>query len=56
MVVDNLTLSSPKEEVRQFWVEHCKACRKIAEYFAKELGTPLSGQHLDSRRLQGHSG
>ena len=40
MVVDNLTLSSPKEEVRQFWVEHCKACRKIAEYFAKELGTP----------------
>lgn len=40
MVVDNLTLSSPKEDVRQFWVEHCKCCRRIAEYFGKELNSP----------------
>ena len=37
-VKDNLTLSSPDEETRKFWVEHGKACIKIAEYFAKETG------------------
>lgn len=31
-VKDGLTLSSPDESVRKFWVEHCKACLKIAEY------------------------
>ena len=36
MVKDNLTLSSPDEEVRAFWVRHAIACLKIAEYFAKE--------------------
>lgn len=39
MVVDNLTLSSPKEEVRRFWVDHCKCCRRIGEYFGRELNT-----------------
>ena len=34
------TLSSENEEIRRFWVEHGKACIKITEYFAKELGTP----------------
>lgn len=34
------TLSSEKEEIRQFWVEHGKCCLKISEYFAEELGTP----------------
>mgnify|MGYP003308555011 CR=1 FL=1 len=38
MVKDNLTLSSPDEEVRAFWVRHGIACLKIAEYFAKETG------------------
>ncbi|MBO5906606.1 MAG: L-rhamnose isomerase [Clostridia bacterium] len=38
MVKDNLTLSSPDEEVRAFWVRHGKACLKIAEYFARETG------------------
>ena len=37
-VKDNLTLSSPDEETRKFWVEHGKACIKIAEYFANETG------------------
>ncbi|MBO5421051.1 MAG: L-rhamnose isomerase [Clostridia bacterium] len=40
MVKDNLTLSSPDEEVRAFWVRHGKACLKIAEYFAQETGVP----------------
>ncbi|MBQ7974860.1 MAG: L-rhamnose isomerase [Clostridia bacterium] len=33
------TLSSENEEIREFWVRHCKACLKIAEYFATELNT-----------------
>ena len=40
MVKDNLTLSSPDEEARKFWVEHGKACLKISEYFANETGIP----------------
>ena len=39
-VKDNLTLSSPDEEVRKFWVEHGICCLKIAEYFANETGIP----------------
>ena len=39
-VKDNLTLSSPDEETRKFWVEHGKACLKISEYFANETGGP----------------
>lgn len=38
-VKDGLTLSSPDESVRKFWVEHCKACLKIAEYFANEMNS-----------------
>ncbi|MBO4583936.1 MAG: L-rhamnose isomerase [Clostridia bacterium] len=40
MVKDNLTLSSPDETVRRFWVEHGKRCVEIAEYFASETGEP----------------
>ena len=40
MVKDNLTLSSPDETVRQYWVEHGKACIRISEYFAEETGVP----------------
>ena len=40
MVKDNLTLSSPDEEVRAVWVRHAIACLKIAEYFAEETGIP----------------
>ncbi len=39
-VKDNLTLSSPDEETRKFWVNHGIACLKIAEYFATETGEP----------------
>jgi len=40
MVKDNLTLSSPDERVRRYWIEHGKACLRIAEHFAKETGVP----------------
>ncbi|MBW8349200.1 L-rhamnose isomerase [Bacillus sp. IITD106] len=37
---DGLTLSHPDVEIRQFWIDHCIASRKIGEYFGKELGSP----------------
>ncbi len=40
MVKDNLTLSSPDEEVRAYWVAHGQACLKISEYFAEATGVP----------------
>ena len=40
MVKNNLTLSSPDEEVRAYWVRHAIACIKISEYFATETGIP----------------
>ena len=39
MVKNGLTLSSPDERVRSFWVRHGQACLKIAEYFAAETGS-----------------
>ncbi len=41
-VKDGLTLSSPDQEIRKFWVKHCQACIKISEYFASEMGTPCA--------------
>ena len=41
MVKDNLTLSSPDEEVRAFWVRHGIASRRIASHMAAELGVPV---------------
>ena len=40
MMKDGLTLSSPDESIRRFWIEHGKACIRISEYFAKETGVP----------------
>lgn len=37
---DGLTLSHPDPEIREYWINHCIASRKIGEYFGKELGTP----------------
>ena len=41
MVKDNLTLSSPDEEVRAYWVRHGIACRRIAAYIANKLEMPV---------------
>lgn len=39
-VKDGLTLSSPDEEARRFWIEHGKACIRISQYFAEQTGIP----------------
>jgi len=38
MVKDGLTLSSPDEKTRRFWIEHCKATRRIADKIGAALG------------------
>jgi L-rhamnose isomerase len=45
MMDNGLTLSSPKKEVRDFWVEHGIACRKIAEAFGKKLNNTCVTNH-----------
>lgn len=40
MVKDEMTLSSPDENVRKFWVEHGKRCIEISQYFAEQTGFP----------------
>ena len=37
---DGFTLAHRDKAIREFWIEHCIASRKIGEYFGKELGTP----------------
>ena len=37
---DGLSLSSPDEETRRFWVRHGKACMKIAAELGKAMGSP----------------
>lgn len=39
-VKEGLTLSSPDEETRRFWINHGKACIRISQYFAQETGVP----------------
>lgn len=33
------TLTHPDKAIRDFWIEHGQACRKISEYFGRELGS-----------------
>lgn len=39
-VKDGLTLSSSEQLIRDFWIEHGKACIRISQYFAEETGIP----------------
>ena len=39
MAASGFTISSPDKTVRDFWIKHCQASRKISEYFGKSLGT-----------------
>ncbi|MCL2499173.1 MAG: L-rhamnose isomerase [Defluviitaleaceae bacterium] len=41
MVKDNLTLSSPDEDTRGFWVRHGITCRRIAAEISWELNNPV---------------
>jgi L-rhamnose isomerase len=36
---DGLTLTHPDKAIRQFWIRHGKACRKIGEAFGRALGS-----------------
>ena len=45
MLKDGWTLASPDKAVRDFWVEHGIACRKIGEYFGRELGETCVTNH-----------
>ena len=45
MLKDGWTLASPDKAVRDFWVEHGIACRKIGEFFGKELGEVCITNH-----------
>ena len=40
LAASGLTLTSPDEAVRKFWVAHGRACIRIAEYLATETGIP----------------
>lgn len=39
MAASGFTLGSKDEKIRKFWVDHVKACRKIAADIGRELGT-----------------
>jgi L-rhamnose isomerase len=40
LAASGLTLASYDPAVRQFWIEHCIACREIGAFFGQQLGTP----------------
>ena len=35
---DGFTISHADPDIQRFWINHCKASRKVGEYFGKELG------------------
>ena len=37
---EGFTLAHGNAEIRQFWIEHCQASRKVSAYFGEQLGTP----------------
>ena len=39
-VKNSLTLSSEDKGIREFWIDHCIACRKIGQTMARKLGKP----------------
>lgn len=39
LAADGFTLSHQDAGIRRFWVEHCIACRRIGDYFGRDLGS-----------------
>lgn len=37
---DNLTISHPNKDIREFWIRHMKAVRQISKRIGEELGMP----------------
>jgi L-rhamnose isomerase len=42
LAAEGLTLSHPETRVRQFWIEHGIACRRIAAEMGRQLGSPTA--------------
>lgn len=40
LAADGLTLSHPDAAIRDFWIAHGQACRRISEAMGSQLGTP----------------
>jgi L-rhamnose isomerase len=38
LAADGMTLSHPDPRVRRFWIDHCKAMRRVGAWFARALG------------------
>ena len=45
MAASGFTLSSADKKIRRFWIDHGRACRRIAQYFSKKLGSPCVLNH-----------
>ena len=45
MAATGLTLTSSDEGIRRYWIEHGIACRKIGEFFGRELGQVCITNH-----------
>ncbi|HVZ63739.1 MAG TPA: L-rhamnose isomerase [Lacunisphaera sp.] len=45
MANSGFTLSSADQRVRQFWINHGRACRRIAQHFSRTLGSPCVINH-----------
>ena len=45
MADSGLTLTSEDEGVREYWIQHGIACRRVGEYFGKELGQVCINNH-----------
>ena len=39
LAASGFTLSHSDPAIRQYWIDHCIACRKIGNHFGRELGT-----------------
>ncbi|MFK8257231.1 L-rhamnose isomerase [Erwinia sp. AnSW2-5] len=37
---DGFTLAHSNADIRQFWIEHCQASRKVSAYLGEQLGSP----------------
>jgi len=40
MAASGMTISSPDKNVRDFWIRHCKATRRIAAFLGENQGSP----------------
>ncbi len=45
LAASGYTLAHPDAAVRKFWIAHGRASRRIAQHFAKQLGSPCVNNH-----------